>query len=158
MGTRGPRASAALPRSASSPRSALSSPFSYICIQTHPLVLSLLYVFATRSLQMPRQFLSQKSIPTVALPLTYLFCVALSAVERDYKTAYLLGCRLPVVQLRARLPLCVRALLTVMRGLPEHAISQVQELRATLTGLLHRCLIEGRPLPTPVRARRQIHS
>lgn len=63
------------------------------------------------------------------------------------------GCRLPVVQLRARLPLCVRALLTVMRGLPDHAISQVQELRDTLTGLLHRCIIEGRPLPTPVQAR-----
>lgn len=56
-----------------------------------------------------------------------------------------------MVQLRARLPLCVRALLTVMRGLPEHAISQVQELRATLCGLLNRCLIEGRPLPPPVR-------
>ena len=62
-------------------------------------------------------------------------------------------CRLPVVQLRARLPLCVRALLTVMRSLPDHAISQVQELRDTLTGLLHRCIIEGRPLPTPVQAR-----
>ncbi|EIE23491.1 hypothetical protein COCSUDRAFT_65942 [Coccomyxa subellipsoidea C-169] len=65
----------------------------------------------------------------------------------------LLAKKLPAVQLRARLPLCVRALLTVMRGLPEHAISQVQELRATLTGLLHRCLIEGRPLPTPAEVK-----
>ncbi|BDA47386.1 probable transcription-associated protein 1 [Coccomyxa sp. Obi] len=65
----------------------------------------------------------------------------------------LLAKKLPVVQLRARLPLCVRALLTVMRGLPDHAISQVQELRDTLTGLLNRCIIEGRPLPTPAQAR-----
>ena len=50
-----------------------------------------------------------------------------------------------MVQLRARLPMCVRALLAVMRSLPDHAIHQLNELRTTLFGLLQRCLVEGRP-------------
>lgn len=40
--------------------------------------------------------------------------------------------RLPVVQLRARLPLAVRALLTVQRSLPDHAIAQVRRACKTL--------------------------
>ena len=50
-----------------------------------------------------------------------------------------------MVQLRARLPMCVRALLAVMRSLPDHAIHQLDELRSTLFGLLQRCLVDGRP-------------
>ena len=40
--------------------------------------------------------------------------------------------------------MCVRALLAVMRSLPDHAIHQLNELRTTLFGLLQRCLVEGR--------------
>lgn len=46
--------------------------------------------------------------------------------------------------------MCVRALLAVMRSLPDHAIHQLDELRSTLFGLLRRCLVDGRP--APVRA------
>ena len=48
--------------------------------------------------------------------------------------------RLPVAQLRARLPLCVRALLTLMRVLPVHAAADQRRLRETLDTLLSRCL------------------
>ena len=41
--------------------------------------------------------------------------------------------------------MCVRALLAVMRSLPDHAIHQLDELRSTLFGLLQRCLVDGRP-------------
>ena len=41
--------------------------------------------------------------------------------------------------------MCVRALLAVMRSLPDHAIHQLDELRSTLFGLLQRCLVNGRP-------------
>ena len=41
--------------------------------------------------------------------------------------------------------MCVRALLAVMRSLPDHAIHQLNELRTTLFGLLQRCLVDGRP-------------
>ncbi len=41
--------------------------------------------------------------------------------------------------------MCVRALLAVMRSLPDHAIHQLNELRTTLFGLLGRCLVDGRP-------------
>ncbi len=48
--------------------------------------------------------------------------------------------RLPVAQLRARLPLCVRALLTLMKVLPPHAAAEQRRLRETLDVLLSRCL------------------
>jgi hypothetical protein len=69
------------------------------------------------------------------------------AAERANFNSILPCGRLPVAQLRARLPLAARALLTVQRGLPEHAIAQAAELRGTLCGLLRRCLLEGRAVP-----------
>ena len=53
--------------------------------------------------------------------------------------------RLPVAQLRARLPLCVRALLTLMRVLPAHAAAEQRRLRETLDTLLSRCLPPAPP-------------
>lgn len=45
-----------------------------------------------------------------------------------------------MAQLRARLPLCVRALLTLMRVLPPHAAAEQRRLREMLDTLLSRCL------------------
>lgn len=53
--------------------------------------------------------------------------------------------RLPVAQLRARLPLCVRALLALVRVLPPHAAAEQRRLRETLTTLLTRCLPPAQP-------------
>ena len=49
-------------------------------------------------------------------------------------------------QLLAKLALCTKALLAVLRGLPEHAVAERKQINDSLDFLIRRCLMRSPPL------------
>ena len=55
----------------------------------------------------------------------------------------LIACRLPVGQLTSRLAPCVKALLAVLKELPEHSVAERKQIIEYLDFLVRRCFLRS---------------
>ena len=53
-------------------------------------------------------------------------------------------------QLMSKLAACTKALLAVLRGLPQHAVAERKQIKDSLDFLIRRCLIRSQPAPREV--------